>query len=161
MTEISFAHNLHNEKAQQSKVLNGRVLAIDYGKRHVGVAISDESGTSVRPLAFLTRTNWKKLLRDVSDLLVSFDARTIVIGLPLRMDNSDSEMAAEVRRIARNFQLSLGVPVLLQDEKLTSRAATEMLNESKQPKTNEHSLAATIILRDYLDNFDQTSGVEL
>ena len=135
--------------------MKGRLLAIDYGTVRVGVALSDETNLSVHALASLPRTSWKKLLREIIDLRERFDARGVVIGLPLRMDNSESEMATEVRRIARNLQLSLDVPVFLQDEKLTSRAAREMIREFKKTNADEHSIAAMIILRDYLETASQ------
>ena len=157
MAETSTIQNPKNQNFSSPRAMKGRLLAIDYGTTRVGIAISDETNLIVRPLASLPRSNWKKLLREIIDLRERFDARGVVIGLPLRMDNSDSEMASEVRRIARNLQLSLDVPIILQDEKLTSRAAREMIRELKSTNADEHSIAAMIILRDYLEIANQAS----
>jgi putative Holliday junction resolvase len=132
----------------------GRLLALDLGQKRVGVAVSDEMQITVRPLAPLRRTNWKQLLRSVADSLASFDARALVIGLPLSLDGSVGDAAAEARRIARNFQLSLSIPVFLQDEKLTSVEALEELRAAgfDHAKRLEmvDSQSAAIILRDFI-----------
>ena len=132
----------------------GRLLALDIGTKRVGVAVSDELGLTVRPLAALSRTNWKKLLRDVSELCGQLDVKGVVVGLPLRLDGSEGEAAAEAQRLARNFGLSLECPVVLQDERLTSREAESVLRaegrDEGEVKKLVDSQAAVIILRDYL-----------
>lgn len=129
-------------------------MALDLGQKRVGVAVSDELQITVRPLAPLRRTNWKQLLRSVADSLESFDARALVIGLPLRLDGSVGEAAEEARRIARNFQLSLRIPVFLQDEKLTSVEALEGLRAAGYDAADSLQLvdseSAAIILRDFI-----------
>jgi putative Holliday junction resolvase len=133
---------------------SGRLLALDLGEKRVGVAVSDELSITVRPLPFLSRTNWKKLLTAVADLLQDFDAKALVIGLPLNLDGTEGQAAAEAKRQARNFELSLKVPVFLQDERLTSRAAEETLRSTGHTgddiRKRVDSEAAAIILRDFL-----------
>jgi putative Holliday junction resolvase len=137
----------------------GRLLALDLGEKRVGVAVSDELRLTVRPLPYLRRTNWKQLLGAVADLLQRFDARALVIGLPLNLEGTEGEAAGNVRRLARNFELSLRVPVFLQDERLTSREAEQSLraeglrDESLRERVD--SEAAAIILRDYLARRDE------
>ncbi|HVF86882.1 MAG TPA: Holliday junction resolvase RuvX [Pyrinomonadaceae bacterium] len=131
-----------------------RLLAFDLGTKRVGVAVSDELLITVRALPYLQRTNWKKLLRDIAELRQTYDAQTIVIGLPLRLDGSEGEACADARRIARNLSLSLDLPVWMQDERLTSRAAEESLRDLglKSDDINEHvaGAAAALILRDFI-----------
>jgi putative transcription antitermination factor YqgF len=134
----------------------GRLLALDLGSKRVGVAVSDELRLTARPLEPLPRTNWKKLLRDVSELCRQFDVRTVVLGLPLRLDGGEGDAADAARRAARNFGLSLKLPVVLQDERLTSKEAEaelrgEGLSEA-EIKTRVDSASAVIILRDYLEH---------
>ena len=148
---------------QQNKTTNydelpvpatGRILAIDPGTKRCGVAVCDEMRVTTRPLAFLNRTNWKKLLRDVIQIVSEFDAKAIVIGLPLESDGSESEMSAEARRLARNFSLSLEIPVFLQDERVTSYEAKSRLWEQGKTLDETRGLvdseAAAIILSDFL-----------
>lgn len=153
--------DLSGEDQKSLRPLMGRLLAIDYGTRRVGLAVSDESGVSVRPLPHLKRTSWKKLLLEIISLRERFDVRAVVIGLPLHLDNSEGEMTIEIRRIARNLQLSLGIPVHLQDEKLTSQAAAEMLRKAGYDEAiiteRIDSEAAALILRDFISSLSVPS----
>jgi len=134
--------------------VKGRLLSLDLGTKRVGVALSDELQLTVKPLAPLHRTNWKTLLRQISDLRRSFDAQGVVIGLPLNMDGTEGDAAREARRVARNLSLSLDVPVHLQDERLTSHAAGESLRDAGVSGTELiarlDSEAAALILRDFI-----------
>jgi putative Holliday junction resolvase len=133
---------------------SGRLLALDLGQRRVGVAVSDELRITISPLAPLPRTNWKQLLRDVRSVLFSFDAKGLVLGLPLNMDGSEGFAAREARRLAVNFEKSLNVPVYLQDERLTSREAEANLRAAKHNEESIRGLvdsaSAGIILRDFI-----------
>ena len=132
----------------------GRLLSIDLGTKRVGVAVSDELRLTARPLPFLQRHNWKKLLREIAELRERFDAQMLVVGLPLNMDGTEGAAAYESRRIARNLELSLGVPVQLQDERLTSHTAEMNLRQSgvkpKHIAARVDSEAAALILLDYI-----------
>jgi putative Holliday junction resolvase len=102
----------------------------------------------------LNRSNWKKLLQDVRDLVERFDAKTIVVGLPLRMDGTAGDAANDVRRVATNLAKSVEVPVYLQDERLTSFEATANLKAEGVKPDEIPALvdgeAAAMILRDFL-----------
>lgn len=132
----------------------GPVLALDLGEKLVGAAVSDERLVTTKRLPPLKRSNWKKLLQDVRHLLESFDAQTIVVGLPLRMDGTEGEAAENVRRLALNLARSVQQPVYLQDERLTSLAAIENLKAEGLTADEIPALvdgeAAAIILRDFL-----------
>ena len=153
----------HAETSEaQAPRATGRLLALDLGARRVGVAVSDELRLSVRAIPFLPRTNWKQLLRDIAQLCESFDVRMVVVGLPLRLDGTEGDAALEARRIARNLSLSLPLPVRLQDERLTSRAAEETLRaegfSTFEIKERVDSEAAAIILRDFIS---QSGGEQI
>jgi putative Holliday junction resolvase len=142
------------EVVKPQRSVGGRLLALDLGARRVGVAVSDEMRLSVRPLPAIARRSWKKLLAAVAQLVRDFDAAGVVLGLPLRLDGTEGDAAQEAHRLARNFKLSLNLPVYLQDERLTSRAAEESLRESgvsnKELAASVDSQAAAIILRDFI-----------
>jgi putative Holliday junction resolvase len=139
---------------EENKNVSGRLLALDLGSKFIGVAVSDELQISTRPLPVIQRTSWKKLLLSVSDLIQAFDAKALVIGLPLNMDGSESFSSLEAKRLARNFSRSLKIAIYLQDERLSSIEAKEMLsNEGKNLNEMDRlidSKAATIILEDFL-----------
>src|SRR5689334_24084982 len=136
--------------------VSGPILALDLGEKLVGVAISDERLITTKRLSPLKRSNWKKLLQDVRHLLVRFDAKTIVVGLPLRMDGTEGDAAKNVRRLALNLAKSVSQPVYLQDERLTSIAATENLKAEGLTAEEIPALvdgeAAALILRDFVLN---------
>ena len=133
----------------------GPILALDLGQKLVGAAISDERLVTTRRLPPLKRTNWKKLLQDIRLLIESFDAQTIVVGLPLRLDGTDGDAAKEARRIATNLARSIVQPVYLQDERLTSFAAKRILSNEGENDEDIRALidseAAAVILRDFFD----------
>ena len=130
------------------------MVALDLGEKRVGVAVSDALSIAITRLEAFPRTNWKQLLRDVSDLVRRFDAQTVVIGLPLMLNGSSGDSALEVRRVAQKFAQSLKVPVYLQDERLSSVEAEENLRAEgyKRGRVSElvDSEAAAVILRDFL-----------
>ena len=130
------------------------IMALDLGEKRVGVAVCDALRISVRRLSSLKRSNWKRLLSEVSILTRRLDAQTLVIGLPLSLDGTAGNSAVEVTATARKFARSLNIPVYLQDERLTSVAAKENLeSEGFSPNKIKEQLdseAAAIILRDFL-----------
>jgi len=147
-----------NETKDQSGAI-GPILALDLGQKLVGAAISDERLVTTKRLPPLKRSNWKKLLQDVRHLVERFDAQTIVVGLPLRMDGTDGDASKDVRRLALNLARSIALPVYLQDECLTSFEATATLKaEGLDPDDIPAFIdgeAAALILRDFLDTKQQ------
>jgi putative Holliday junction resolvase len=125
------------------------------GSKRVGLAVSDELRLTIRTLPTLPRTPWKRLLSSLTELCEQLDVRTIVLGLPLRLDGSEGDAANEVRRIGRNLQLSLQLPLFFQDERLTSRDAESSLRErgfqGVEISDRVDGEAASIILGDFLE----------
>lgn len=141
----------------------GRILAIDYGRRRIGLALSDALGLTAQPLETLARANRRNDLRRLREIVRANDVRRIIVGHPLHLDGSASEMAAEAARFAARIEKELRVPVELMDERLTSWEAAEIVatrkaaarkrsgNRARQTRNNLHQIAAAIILRDYLE----------
>ena len=142
------------KRTKHDQQVTGPILALDLGEKLVGTAISDERLVTTKRLAPLKRSSWKKLLQDVRNLVERFDAQTIVVGLPLRMDGTEGDAAENVRRLALNLAKSVPQPVYLQDERLTSFEATENLKaEGRKPEDIPALVdgeAAATILRDFL-----------
>lgn len=134
----------------------GSILALDLGKNLVGAAVTDELQITINSLSPLKRSNWKRLLLDVKQLIGQYDAKTLVIGLPLNLDGSWGDAAKEAERQAVNFSKSLSIPVFLQDERLTSVDAHQLLVEQGHHPDEISNLidgeSAKLILRDYLSN---------
>ena len=98
------------------------------------------------------------MLLHVKDLVSEFDAKALVIGLPLESDGRESDMSREARRMARNFSLLLDIPVYLQDERVTSYEAKARLWEQGRTLNETRGLvdseAAAIILSDFLSKIE-------
>lgn len=154
--------DLVQKTSREGLTLQGRVLAIDMGSKRVGIAVSDELRLTVRTLPALPRTPWKRLLSSLAELCVQFDVRSMVLGLPLRLDGTEGDAAQEVRRLGHNLQLSLKLPLFFQDERLTSRDAESSLRERglRGAEISEQidSEAASIILSDFLEAQKSVEG---
>lgn len=135
---------------------SGRLLALDLGAKRVGVAISDELRMTANPLPAIERRSWKGLLRRVAAIIESYDVRGLVIGLPLSLAGTERSAAQEARATAEKFQRSLRVPVYLQDERLTTLAATTRLKAAgrspREIKRQVDSESASLILGDFIAN---------
>lgn len=147
---------------------SGAVLAIDYGRKRLGLAISDACRLTSRPLATWTRTNRRRDLTRLRELAVKLGVRHIIVGLPLHLDGTPSEMSEEATGFAARVGKALGVPVTLMDERLSSWEAGQMLESAKPRSRNRNrggragrpgtgrranldEVAAALILRDYLE----------
>ena len=145
----------------------GVILAIDYGQKRLGLALSDETRVTSRPYATWTRTNRRRDLSRLRELVRQEGVRRIVVGLPLHLDGTPSEMSEEAKRFAARVEKALGVPVEMMDERLSSWEAHETVaaNHSVKAANRRPSgrssgtkqqlpldkVAAAIILRDYLE----------
>lgn len=133
----------------------GRLLALDLGTKKVGIAVSDELQFTVRGLCIIKRKSWKKFLNEIVSYVAEYDAKALVLGLPYNFDGSESEMSAEARRLARNFSLSLDIPVYLQDERVSTYEARGRMWKlgfnDKKLAARLDSEAAAIILEDFIE----------
>jgi putative Holliday junction resolvase len=149
------------------------ILAIDYGKMRLGLALSDEFGVTSRPHATWTRINRRRDLARLRELVRKEGIRRIVVGLPLHLDGTPSEMSEEARSFAARVEKALGLPVEMMDERLSSWEAHETLSNMSSGKYSGHAssgnsgrkkqtpldeIAAAIILRDYLDKVRTRPG---
>lgn len=134
--------------------LAGRVLAVDYGRRRIGLAISDELRLTAQPLAVLSRTNRENDLRRLRELCRKHHVKQIVVGHPKHLSGASSEMTHEASRFAARLEKNLGLPVELLDERLTSWEAAQTVAHTHSPARRANSLdhvAAALILREFLD----------
>ena len=139
-----------------------RALGIDYGERRIGLALSDATGLLASP--------WKKLPNDanvgsaarrLADEVRALQADetgldAIVIGLPRRLSGEPNDQTARVQKLAQLLAAEVSVPIALQDERLTSHAAEELLAQRERDwrrrKDQLDAMAAALILQDYLDH---------
>ena len=136
----------------------GRVLGIDAGERRVGVALSDESRLLATPLTVLDRVHGLAPVLDaLGDVARREGVARMVVGLPLNADGSEGRQARRARDFARVAERGVGVPVEMWDERLSTRAAEEIVRaqgratKRLRQKGQLDAIAAAVILQDYLD----------
>jgi putative pre-16S rRNA nuclease len=134
----------------------GRLLAVDWGERRIGLALSDESRTLAQPLLTLTRRPGKRFpLRQLLTLLDEHAVTGVVVGLPLEPEGTEGDAAGAARTLAADIARHSGKPVELWDERLTTaralQAVREMAGTTRGRKDDVDALAATVLLQHYLD----------
>jgi putative holliday junction resolvase len=133
-----------------------RLLSLDYGTQSIGVAVSDELRLTVRPLTTIRGKGWSRdaLVRRVREIVAEYEPVALVVGLPLRMDGTAGDAARRVQDFVAELRRELPIPVVTQDERLTSREADEMMREqgldARERRARSDEFAAAVILRDYL-----------
>jgi putative Holliday junction resolvase len=133
-----------------------RYLGLDVGSKRIGVAVSDELGVLAQPVLTLVRKrNPREDLRSLARLCRKFDCVGIVVGNPLHMSGEISAQGAKIESFAQELANLAGLPVHFQDERLTSRAAHEILYAAGKSRQEHKPLvdqvAATLILQSFLD----------
>lgn len=133
-----------------------RVMALDLGSKRIGVAVSDLTGTIASPHSVIDRSSSPRHDHDtIRRLVVDEEAEAIVIGLPLSLDGSTGPAAKAVLDEAKRIGTVVGVPVHLQDERLTTVAADRLLREADLSATQRRrfvdKVAAAVILQTWLD----------
>jgi len=133
-----------------------RVLGIDYGDRHIGLALSDPLRITAQPLASYRLTGRENVDREFfRDLVSRHDVGEIVLGDPLRMDGSSGTRAEKTRVFAAWLKKAVGKPIVFLDERLTTKQALNTLKDEKlrgrRKKDWEDRIAAVIILSTFLE----------
>ncbi len=132
-----------------------RCLGLDYGTRRVGVALSDELGLLALPLEVWPAGESAEVVRKVTQLCCERQVGTIVVGLPLNMDGSRGPAAEAAERFAEALRQAGDRPVVLWDERLSSRQVERMLVDADVSRRRRRQvtdkLAAQLILQSYLD----------
>ena len=135
-----------------------RILGLDYGSKTVGVAVTDPLGLTAQGVEIIRRKEENKLRRTyarIEELASEYGATAIVLGYPLNMDDTEGERARKTLAFKEALERRTGLPVFLQDERLTTVEADEIMIEAglsrEERKQHVDRIAAQLILRDYLE----------
>lgn len=138
-----------------------RILAIDYGHRRIGLALSDELGLTARPLAVLVRKNRLTDMKRLREICERHAVGHIIVGLPVHMTGARSEMADEASRFAARLTKMLKIETEMIDERLTSWEARQAISEASGQSATKRAavddVAAAVLLRDYLEHRRETA----
>jgi len=128
----------------------GRLLAIDWGEKRIGLAITDPTRTIAQPLATLTRRAGRRFpLKQLRAYLDEFAPVGIVLGLPLTPEGREGPAAAAVREVATLLADKTGLPVVLLDERMTTARAAEA--DAVGGRVDRDQRAAAVLLQMYLE----------
>ena len=162
-------------KKELQRVGRQTILAMDYGRARIGLALADSETRMPQPLSTMERINRNEDMRRLRELVREHGVKQIVVGLPLRLDGTRGDMAEEVERFAQRLRKQIGVPVEMVDERLTSWEAERLMEEiqgrfirdeklgsNKKPKSVQakmtvDAVAAAVILKEYLERQEQTA----
>jgi putative Holliday junction resolvase len=143
-----------------------RALGIDYGQRRIGLALSDPTGMLARPWKTIRREGGTAqvataLAREIAALAGDDDGlSTVVVGWPRRLSGDPGDLGAAVDAIVARLRALVAVPVVMQDERLSSREAEALLARREPDWRKRKALldatAAAVILQDYLDGRDRS-----
>lgn len=132
-----------------------RIIGLDIGDARIGVAISDPLGITAAGLEAIERTNTRKDIARVVEMARRHGAVEIVVGLPKNMDGSLGEQAQKVQAFARKLARASGLPIIYEDERLTTISAIRTLTlQGVKTGTNKELVdrqSAAIILQKFLD----------
>lgn len=130
-----------------------RLVGIDYGRKRVGIAMTDALALTVQGHPTRTVSGFEDTISQLMDFLSEHDVVTVVFGLPLNMDGSRGEMAEEVERLGDALAERSGLDVRYWDERLSSEQAKQVLQGSGRGKHNRGDVdrvAAAVMLESYL-----------
>jgi putative Holliday junction resolvase len=133
-----------------------RILALDYGTKRIGVALSDELKMIAQPLEFFPAEPFVDFLSGLENLVQEREVEMILVGLPRNLDGSYGPAALKVHEFVATLRSALTVPVETWDERLTTAQANRTLIAGgvrrKDRKTKVDQMAAAILLQSYLDS---------
>lgn len=133
-----------------------RILALDPGTKRIGVALSDELGWTAQPLETFVRKSLPVDVAHINDLVRRHDVREIVVGMPIQLNGRMGPAAQSAQQFLDALQATVGIPVVAWDERLTTKAAEQMLIEAdvsrKKRKGAVDRVAAALLLKSYLEH---------
>ena len=132
-------------------------MAVDYGRRRIGIAASDPLRVVSKPRCVIAAgTPPERPTQKLLSLVGELEPVIIVVGIPLNMDGTEGEMALEARRFARHLEAAVSVPIVVRDERLSSVEAERTIQQLGLPKKKRQDrglrdmIAAAILLEDYM-----------
>ncbi|HQS36700.1 MAG TPA: Holliday junction resolvase RuvX [Methylotenera sp.] len=138
-----------------AKVLSGTVLAFDFGERRIGIAVGEHLIRSANPLTTIDNESNEVRFNLITQLVNEWQPKLLVVGLPLSLDGSETEVTQLCKKFARRLNGRFNLPVVLIDERYSSVEASQLLNQSgikgRAQKVMLDQVAAQTILQSYFD----------
>jgi putative Holliday junction resolvase len=143
----------------------GRVLALDVGKKRIGLAVSDELGYTAQGIETLLRTRVRDDLAALEQIAAQWNVHTLLVGKPLHMSGAESRQSEYTREFAERLSKHLNLPLVYWDERLTSKEAERLMREGgasvAQSRQAVDRMSAVLILESYLGFLENQKLSEL
>jgi len=127
-----------------------KIMAIDYGRMRVGIALTDPLGVIAQPYLTLTYKSQSDLIKRLKCIIQQNQVGLILVGNPVSMNGRTNEMSEKIQNFVKKMQKSLNIKVQLWDERFTSKYAANILKEHGIKQTNLDEIAASLMLEEYL-----------
>jgi putative pre-16S rRNA nuclease len=128
-----------------------KALALDYGSARTGVAVSDPSGTLARPLCVVEQVGGARGMTELCAIIEREAPEMVVVGLPLTLRGERGPQAVETEAFIARLRSRCSIPILTEDERLTTSIARRMPTTSRRHSTSDDSRAAAVLLQTFLD----------
>ena len=136
----------------------GRLLAIDYGEKRLGLAISDPNQIISKPLKTIILSDSQYIYNELEKIISDYEIQKLIIGLPLGMDGKNTQQTSKVEAFKEDLQNKISIPVILFDERLSSVSAKKsLISQGIKTGYNKYKIdqtAAAIFLQQYLDKLN-------
>lgn len=141
-----------------------RILALDYGTKRIGVALSDELRWTAQPLETFERRTLDRDIAHIAALVGMHDVERVLLGFPLQLDGREGPAIQAMRVFLAKLEQGLSVPIVLWDERMTTKAAEDLLIAAdvsrKKRKGTVDRVAAAILLQSYLASLEPPSTAD-
>jgi putative Holliday junction resolvase len=133
-----------------------RIMGLDIGDKRIGVALSDPEEILASPHSTINRENDESAIKSILEIAGQFNVQCIVVGVPYSLNGSIGQQAASIMAFIEKISQNTGIPVELQDERLSTVATENMLKEAgrrrEKLKERRDSAAAAFILQGFMDS---------
>ena len=125
-----------------------KILGLDIGDRRIGVAVLD---TDINvPMPLITLNNNRTFVNELKKLVIENKAESLIIGMPINLAGHKSEQAKKVMEVVKKIKNKLNIPVIFEDERLTSQTAQKRLKDVNYLKADSDAVAAVVILENWM-----------
>ncbi|PIP68567.1 MAG: Holliday junction resolvase RuvX [Candidatus Omnitrophica bacterium CG22_combo_CG10-13_8_21_14_all_43_16] len=141
-----------------------RILALDFGEKRIGVAVSDSLNIIAQSVGTIERKGIKNDLKKIAELVKEYEAGKMIVGLPLNMDGTEGKSASRAINFVNDLRKEIQIEVEMLDERLTTAQGERVFLEAdmsrKKRKQNLDKIAAQLILQNYLDSHVQKNRIQ-
>lgn len=132
----------------------GRILALDYGEKRIGLALSDPNRIFAKPLRILSNQGFEKLIKDLQEIISQYHVAKLIVGIPYAIDGSFTPKTEECQSLLNRLQEAMSIPVEGVDERYSTWEANEELKKMgytwQEAKKIKDAMAAAMFLKEYL-----------